>query len=300
MEPDILIHNRKSNRLETEHVYGEKWLDFAYNNPLGKAFLWTIVKRPWFSKWYGWRMNARSSAKKIKPFVEKYGLDPSEFRDEISDYHSFNDFFARKLKPTSRPIPKDDKAIIFPADGRHFGYENVTTADKVFVKGQKFNLAKLFGSKKEAKPYAGGTLILSRLCPTDYHRFHFPVKGILRKHRLINGSLLSVNPIALRKNLSIFWENKRYLSYVENPELGKVAVFLIGATCVGTARVTAEPNILHKVGEELGYFSFGGSSLITVFQPKKIQLDEDLLKMTKQGYESYAHMGDIMADPLFN
>ena len=96
MEPDILIHNRKSHRLETEHVYGEKWLDFAYNNPLGKAFLWTIVKRPWFSKWYGWRMNAKSSAKKIQPFVEKYGLDPSEFRDEISEYRSFNDFFARK------------------------------------------------------------------------------------------------------------------------------------------------------------------------------------------------------------
>jgi phosphatidylserine decarboxylase len=53
VEPDILIHNRKSNKPETEHVYGEKWLDFAYNNPLGKAFLWTIVKRPWFSKWYG-------------------------------------------------------------------------------------------------------------------------------------------------------------------------------------------------------------------------------------------------------
>ena len=300
MEPEILIHNRDSHKLEKEKVYGEKWLKFAYENPIGRAFLWSIVKRSIFSYWYGWRMSTKWSAEKIMPFIHKYGLDTSEFENEVSDFQSFNEFFSRKLKPCSRHKPKNEDAVIFPADGRHFAYKNISKADKIFVKGQKFDLEKLFDSKEEAAPYMEGSLLLSRLCPTDYHRFHFPIGGIFKKPRLINGGLLSVNPIALRKNLSIFWENKRYLSYIEDSRLGKIAVFLVGATCVGTVTITANENQNCKIGDEMGYFSFGGSSVITLFEPNKIQFDENLLEMTKDGYESYSKMGEIMGHPLFS
>ena len=112
--------------------------------------------------------------------------------------------------------------------------------------------------------------------------------------KLINGSLFSVNPIALRQNISIFWENKRYLTFVENNEIGKVAIFLVGATCVGSVHITAQSGKFHVKGTELGYFSFGGSSLITIFQPDMIHLDNKLIQMTKQGHESYGKMGEAM------
>ena len=120
----------------------------------------------------------------------------------------------------------------------------------------------------------------------------------MEKIRLINGSLNSVNPIALRQNLAIFWQNKRYLTFIENDQFGKVAMFLVGATCVGSVHTSAQIDTEMERGSELGYFSFGGSSIITLFQPNKVQLDSELSKMTNTGYESYAKMGEIMANVI--
>ena len=122
--------------------------------------------------------------------------------------------------------------------------------------------------------------------------------GKLSEIQLIDGYLKSVNPIALRKNLGIFWENKRYLTKIENPDLGEVIVVLIGATCVGSVHISAEIHKHYSIGDELGYFSFGGSCLITLFQPDKIKIDKELAKITNDGYEIYAKFGDRMAKSL--
>ena len=298
MDSKILVHNPYTNKLEEEKVYGESWLRFIYSNPLGRLCLWALVKRAWFSKWYGWRMNRKKSASKIAPFIQDFELSPNDFQDDYRSFNSFNEFFYRKLKVSSRPIVKGPNSVIFPADGRHLGFQNIDLIKRVFVKGQCFNLEKLFGSIELANEFAGGSLILSRLCPIDYHRFHFPVSGKLKSCELINGSLFSVNPIALRQNLAIFWENKRYLCMIENENLGKVAVFLVGATCVGSVHLTAIENNNYEKGDELGYFSFGGSSVITIFQPGKIQLDQKLLRISSQGYEFYSKIGDAMGETI--
>ncbi len=294
MDTKILFHNRYTGSLEEEKVYGGNWLSFIYNNPLGKICLWAMVKRAFFSKWYGWRMNQDRSNSKIIPFIQEYALDTNEFADNVSSFRNFNEFFFRKLTHCSRPIEKGSETVVYPADGRHLGFQNVDETNQVFVKGQKFNLEKLFGSKNLAEQYVGGSLILSRLCPVDYHRFHLPTDGLVKSVELINGYLYSVNPIALRQTLSIFWRNKRYLTLIENEHLGKVAVFLVGATCVGSVHLTAQKNQIYAKGDELGYFSFGGSSVITVFQPGIIKLEDDLLKVSSRGYEYYAKMGEVM------
>ncbi len=294
MDTKILFHNRYTGSLEEEKVYGGNWLRFIYDNPLGKICLWAMVKRAFFSKWYGWRMNQNGSISKIIPFIQEYALDTKEFADNVSSFRNFNEFFFRKLTHSSRPIEKGSETVVYPADGRHLGFQNVDETNQVFVKGQKFNLEKLFGSKNLAEQYVGGSLIVSRLCPVDYHRFHLPTDGLVKSVELINGDLYSVNPIALRQTLSIFWRNKRYLTLIENENLGKVAVFLVGATCVGSVHLTAQKNQIYAKGDELGYFSFGGSSVITVFQPGVIKLEDELLKVSSRGYEYYAKMGEAM------
>ena len=294
MDNKIIFHNRYTGKLEEEKIYGDKWLKFIYTNPFGKLCLWALVKRAFFSKWYGWRMNQNASSAKIIPFIQEYSLDTTDFADEVSSFKNFNEFFFRKLTTSSRPIDKSSETIVFPADGRHLGFQNVNETKQVFVKGQKFNLEKLFGSNELAQPFKGGSLILSRLCPVDYHRFHLPTNGRLHSVELINGHLFSVNPIALRQNLSIFWRNKRYLTLIENEHLGKVAVFLVGATCVGSVHLTAQKGQNYDKGDELGYFSFGGSSVITVFQPGKIKLEDKLLQVSSRGHEYYAKMGEVM------
>mgnify|MGYP001394080508 CR=1 FL=1 len=300
MEPEIIFHNKYSSKLETEKVYGEKWLIFIYENFIGRLCLWTLVRRKFFSKWYGWKMDRKKSRSKIVPFIEKFDLDTREFADDVSTFRTFNEFFFRRLKSSSRPLSKESNTAIFPADGRHLAFDDLQNVKGVFVKGQKFNLTKLFGSKELATPYQKGSLILSRLCPTDYHRFHFPVSGKMEKVNLINGELYSVNPIALRKNLSIFWENKRYLTFIHSKEFGRVAIFLVGATCVGSVHLTAKENHFYKKGEELGYFSFGGSSLITLFSENMIKLNHDLTVTSSNGYETYVKMGEAIGKSSFS
>lgn len=290
----IRYYNRHSGNIETEQVYGEGFLRWSYGNPLGAISLNAFVKRPFFSKWYGSRMSAPESAARVMPFIEKYGLDPADFADSPQSYRSFNEFFFRKLRPEARPIDADEDSVVFPADGRHLGFEKASEIGGVFVKGQKFDLAGLLGDARLAANYADGALILSRLCPVDYHRFHFPVAGVPGKTRLIEGPLFSVNPIALRQKLSYLWTNKRTVTELRTERFGNVICMEIGATCVGTIEQTYTPGIPVVKGAEKGYFAFGGSSTITIFEPGKIRLEKDLVENSAKQMELYARIGTRM------
>lgn len=294
MAESHVIHyfNRYTQRIEEEKVYGAGWMRWTYCNPFGRLALETFVKRPLFSRWYGWRMNRAASRSKIEPFIRTYNLDPTEFADAADSYRTFNEFFYRRLHAKARPIDPDPNAIVFPADARHLGFADASKIEGVFVKGQRFNLPKLLRDDELAKRYAHGTVVLSRLCPVDYHRFHFPATGHASPTLLLNGPLYSVNPIALRRNLSYLWENRRTLTTLETDNLGTVLMMEIGATNVGSVVQTFEPNTRVTKGAEKGYFQFGGSSTLLLFEPGRIQLAEDLLHHSQQQTELYARIGD--------
>ncbi|MFM2220278.1 MAG: hypothetical protein RLZZ553_26 [Verrucomicrobiota bacterium] len=291
----IEFYNGLTGKIETEQVYGESFLRFAYGNPLGKLALHLFIKRPFFSQWYGWRMNQETSRQKIAPFLQQYSLDPSEFQDDVESYRSFNEFFYRKLKPEARPIDADPLTIVFPADGRHLAFANAEAISSVFVKGQSFDLTELLGSAELASRYEKGALLLSRLCPVDYHRFHFPLAGIPQRAHVINGPLFSVSPIALRQNLSYFWQNKRSITPMATENCGTVLMLEIGATCVGSIHQTYEKGQAIKKGAEKGYFAFGGSSTILLFEPGRIEIDAELLQRSRNCTETYARMGTAFA-----
>lgn len=294
MEP-IRYYNRETKDYETEQVYGEGFLRWAYGNPLGAIALQTLVKRRLFSAWYGRRMSTPQSASRIAPFIADYHLDPSDFADPPDAFRSFNEFFYRKLNPQARPIDSSESSAVFPADGRHLGFPKASAIEGVFVKGQKFDLPTLLRDTSLAARYADGTLILSRLCPVDYHRFHFPVAGTPGETRLIEGPLFSVSPIALRKRLAYLWTNKRTLTQLQTRQFGTVLLLEIGATCVGTIRQTFTPGKPVEKGAEKGYFAFGGSSTITIFEPGAVQLATDLNDHSSRQTELYAKIGSPMA-----
>jgi len=293
VEP-IRYYNRHTETMETEQVYGEGFLKWTYGNPLGGIALNAFVKRPFFSAWYGRRMNQHSSASKIPDFISKYGLDPAEFADEPNRYQNFNEFFFRKLKPSARPVAEDPNSAVFPADGRHLGFECASEIDGVFLKGQKFDLVSLLGDDELAARYENGALILSRLCPVDYHRFHFPAAGIPGKTHIIAGPLFSVSPIALRRQLTYLWTNKRAITRLKSDVFGTVILMEIGATCVGTIAQTFEPGIAVAKADEKGYFAFGGSSTLTLFEPGRIRLASDLIQYSARQTELYARFGSVM------
>ena len=205
----------------------------------------------------------------------------------------------------ARPIADGDRVAVFPADGRHLVFPNVDLAGGFYVKGRKFTLLELFDEDQEqeeywplAKKYAGGSMVISRLCPVDYHRFHFPLAGIPGEPRLLNGPLYSVSPIALRRNISYLVQNKRILTELESPVFGSVACFEVGATNVGTIVHTFVAGRPVAKGEEKGLFKFGGSCAITLFQPGRIRFDSDLVEQSRQCVETYARMGDRLGEAV--
>jgi phosphatidylserine decarboxylase len=291
VEP-IRFYNRYTRSLETEQVYGEKWLRWSYETALGRLAVAALLKRAWFSHWYGWRMNRSISAQKVVPFILDYGLNAAEFAKGPFEFRTFNEFFYRALKKEARPIAVGDEVAVLPADGRHLMFPDVDAAEGFYVKGVKFTLAELFGDEELAQPFAGGAMVISRLCPVDYHRFHFPVAGTPSEPRLINGYLFSVNPIALRRNAGYLVQNKRAVTLIDAPRFGRVAMFEVGATCVGSIKnVFPEGRPVAK-GAEKGFFTFGGSCVITVFQKGRIRFDEDFVAQSAQQIETYARMGD--------
>ena len=293
MHPDAIQYfNRYTQRVEAEQIYGEGFLRWIYGSLSGRLALHAVAKRGFFSRWYGWRMDRAASRAKVAPFIQNFRVDPGEFADAPESFRTFNEFFYRKLKPGARLIAGDARTAVFPADGRHLGFADVSRMEGIFVKGAVFSLGELLRDRELAERFQRGSMVLSRLCPVDYHRYHFPVGGLATEPRLLNGWLYSVSPIALRRNIRIFTENKRAITRIESPEFGTVLMLEVGATNVGSFEYTFTPNTRVVKGAEKGYFKFGGSSTITLFEPGRVKLDADLLVHTAERRELYARMGD--------
>ena len=238
------------------------------------------------------------SRPEVTRFIKKYGVDTEEFQDPVANFTSFNDFFIRKLKPAARPIVPGNDVAILPADARYLVYPNIAEAEGFFVKGKKFSLETLLQDSDLANTYAQGSAILARLCPTDYHRFHFPCNCLPGRPQPITGPLYSVNPIALRKRIEILSENKRMITHLHTKNFGAILFIEVGAAHVGTIHQTYVPDERYAKGDEKGYFSFGGSSLILLFEPTRLQLDQDLIDASQKGLETRGLMGQSLGRAL--
>jgi phosphatidylserine decarboxylase len=291
--------HRAKQAVETEKIYGEGWLRFTYGNPVGRLALHLLVRRALFTHYIGWRMNRRYSATQVLPFIVDFDLNVDEFAKSALAYNTFNEFFVRALKPGARPIAPGAEVAVLPADGRHLAFPDVDRAEGFYVKGTKFTVAELLGEAHRppeqqtlAARFAGGAMLISRLAPPDYHRFHFPVDGRAGEPRLIPGWYYSVHPVALRHNLRYLVENRRMVTLVESPAFGPVAMVEIGATCVGRIRQGFVPGRQVAKGEEKGWFAFGGSCVITLFGRGRIRFDADLVEQSARQRETYAKMGE--------
>jgi phosphatidylserine decarboxylase len=288
----IQYFERESGQLKTEKVAGEKWLVWLYYNPIGEATLWALAKRKLVSSIYGTMMDRTSSAKKIHPFIEDFDIDMSVAQKQ--EFSNFNDFFTRKLKNNARPIDTSTTIVVSPADGKILAYANISNTD-FFIKGYRFDVTSFLDNPELAQKYQNGALLIIRLAPMDYHRFHFPVTGNLSPNKKIDGDYYSVNPFALRKKAEIFCLNKREYTILSNPLIGDVVMAEVGATMVGSIVQTFNGSTVNK-GEEKGYFKFGGSTVVLLFEKSKIHIDEDILINTAKGYETTVKMGERIGE----
>lgn len=287
---EIKYIDRTTGKLIEETPPAEGLLKFLYDNPFGKTAILPIAKRKFISELYGRRMNKPSSVNKIADFVAQLQIDMTESQKSISEFTSFNDFFYRRLKPNARPI---GEGFVAPGDGKLIAFEDVEAVGEFFVKGRKFRLPEFLNDQVLAEKYKNSSLLILRLAPNDYHRFHFPWDGIPAENIKIKGSYYSVSPYALVSNFArVFCENKRELIRFNTKEKGEMILAPIGATMVGGIVETYQPNQPVKKGDEMGYFTFGGSTVVVLVNKNKVTIDTDILENTKNKLETFVKMGE--------
>ncbi|KAF9299974.1 hypothetical protein BGZ91_009923, partial [Linnemannia elongata] len=170
-------------------------------------------------------------------------------------------------------------------------WQTITDATKFWIKGRQFSVGRLVGDNELAKKYEGGSLAIFRLAPQDYHRYHIPVKGVLSEPNFISGEYYTVNPMAIRSQLDVYGENKRVVSTIQSREFGTVSYVAIGAMMVGSIVLTTKAGQAVERMDEHGYFAFGGSTIVVLFEPGAIVFDEDLVRSSKEQIEMLVKVG---------
>ncbi|CAO3587773.1 unnamed protein product [Absidia cylindrospora] len=237
------------------------------------------------------------SASQIPSFIDHYSINMSQYAiQDPSAYVNFNEFFTRAILPEARPIadPHNSDVIVSAADCRLNVFSDIDQATEYWIKGKNFTLANLFQDEELAKSLDGGSIAIFRLAPQDYHRFHSPAQGIVQSISNIDGTYFTVNPCTVRESLDVFTENHRQVIKMKDSMDRPFAVVAVGALLVGSIVLTnAEMNgaSLAK-GEEMGYFQYGGSTVICVFPKDTVVWDEDVVKTSASSFETYVRMGE--------
>lgn len=249
----------------------------------------------------GKHFDSPESAKSIESFVKTYSLSLDELLEpDITKYKTFNEFFSRKLKEGVRPVQNaDDPAgLCCAADSRLTVYQTVDLAQKFWIKGNKFNIPNLLNvpaDSDKALAFNGSSLAICRLAPADYHRFHSPIDGEVGEIVHIPGQYYTVNPQAVNEpGFDVFTANTRSVLYMKHTRTGlPVAFIAIGALLVGSIVWTngGQKGNVVKRGEELGYFAYGGSTVVVVFPQSIIQFDADLIKNSEVPLETLVKVG---------
>jgi phosphatidylserine decarboxylase len=295
--PDkIPYYDRALQAWAHERVFGERELRLFYESRLGRALTrWVFARGP-FSTLYGRLKRSALSRSQIPGFVERLGIDASEAARPLEAYRSLDEFFARRLRPGARPLDPDPRALLSPADGRVLAHAAVHSQDTLRVKASRVTTAELLGDASLAERFSGGPVLIVRLAPADYHRFHFPASGRAGAPRRIPGLLHSVHPIALAAGAPSF-VNKRVLTLLSTEAFGSVGLVEVGAMVVGTIQQTYRPGPVER-GAEKGTFHFGGSTVVLLGEPDRVVLDADLLAATRAGYETLVRMGTRIGEAL--
>lgn len=160
------------------------------------------------------------------------------------------------------------------------------------VKGSQISLPELLGDAELAERFQGGVAVIIRLAPADYHRFHFCDDGVASPWRPIAGRLHSVHPIALAAGAPSF-RNRRCVTRLASRHFGELVSVEVGALCVGTIEQTFLPGPVVR-GQEKGMFHFGGSTVVLLAEPGRVELDRDLVESSLQGVETLVRLGERM------
>jgi phosphatidylserine decarboxylase len=236
-------------------------------------------------------MDTPASAAGVPSYTVLPNFHIDDYFVEPSGWLTFNQFFAREVKPGKRPIaePGNDKVIVSPADSVFAGAWDIDANSKVTVKGFTWPIAKLLDGSPYQDAFKNGTYTHSFLNVDDYHRYHVPVAGEIKEVRKIQGRVYLNLIRKADGRLQIIdgdtyqYNQERGLIIIDSPEVGLVAVLPIGMGTVSSVNLTPEVGARLQKGDEFGFFMFGGSDIVMLFQNKKVVIDAEVGRKYLQG-----------------
>lgn len=264
----------------------DKFLEKLYTSRAGRQLVKFLI-RPCVSRAGGWFLDRKVSAVAIKPFVKANGISLEDY--EKSHFDSYNDFFMRRVKSGRRPVDMDSSHLIAPCDSKLMSYQ-ITEDAEFTIKSTKYSMESLTRSKKLAKKYSGGCLLLFRLTVDDYHRYCYVDQGKKSGNHFINGVFHTVNPVA-NDHYPIYKENTRCISFLHSENFGTLMMIEVGALMVGKIVNYHEEKMVRR-GEEKGRFEFGGSTVILCLKKGQAAIDPDILLNSGDGIETKVRYGE--------
>jgi phosphatidylserine decarboxylase len=277
--------DRSTGKMAEEVVFESGAMRFLYRNPLGRLLSDLIAKRPLFNRLYARRRNSSASKAEVRPFIERYGIDASDFEKPVDSFSSFNDFFTRRLKDGARPLGGGNRALLSPADAKVLAL--TVGKDEAFaVKGRRATLSSLVAGGMDVSPWAGGLLLVFRLCPADYHRFHYFDDASHGEVRTIPGFFHSVSPIALESGADPLGGNYRQWTVLSTANFGEVVEIDVAALTVNSVVQRAPDGGVFRRGEEKGFFQYGGSTIVLAFKRGAAAVDGDIAEASAGGFEA--------------
>ncbi|ODV95084.1 hypothetical protein PACTADRAFT_50906 [Pachysolen tannophilus NRRL Y-2460] len=290
---NILVQDRNTGYIleEKMNIYVRLGIRIFYKSIFDKTIEKNKMKKLLKNLSYkqGAKFDSVQSASQIASFIQFHRLDLSDcLYTDIDYYKTFNEFFFRRLKAGARPLESSDPLILTsPADSRCTVFDDVLgfTIEKLFYKNGQGYLP------SNINKFENGSIGIFRLAPQDYHRFHSPCDGIVGEPKFIEGEYFTVNPMAVRSELDVFGENIRCIIPIETKQFGTVIMIPVGAMLVASIRLTVKAGDAIKRGDEVGYFKFGGSTILLVFEKNRFKFDSDLIKNSKESIETLVRVG---------
>ena len=276
-------------------------MEKMYSTWWGRSLEWLLSSSNFFSNIAGEYYQSPFSKKLIKPFIENYQIKTKDFRygsvrtKEFHDsFKSFDEFFTRDLVTSARSFAQEKRLMPAFAEGRYFATESVHDILKFPVKGNFLRVSDLLPIE-ESSWFEQGPMLIARLCPMDYHRYHYPDDGTTYRSYHRFGKYHSVNPIALKFKPQCFIKNEKRISILHTVNFGYLAFIEVGALFVGSIEQCHNENNPFKRGDVKGLFHFGGSTVIIIGEKDRWTPSADLLEHSYNGLETFVRLGDIVA-----
>lgn len=232
---------------------------------LAMNWLWRLLtelsSRRFLSRLAGKLATSGLSKPLIPYFAKSYKINLDEAEHTLDAYPSLNAFFVRRLKAGARPIAGDEQTVVSPVDAVISAHGPIQEGTLLHVKGQQYQVDELLNASPRAVNYRSGYFFVLYLSPSDYHRIHSPLGGVVVEKEQIAGKVYPVNDFSMRNMRSVLSRNERVISYIQHGA-GEAAVVKVGAMNVsGIHYVDPAVKELRR-GDELAYFQFGSTIVL--------------------------------------